>query len=41
MKVRKVDLRCEGITPGTWDAERAGIRVTRRGLERVTKRAAP
>ena len=41
MKVRKVDLRHEGITPRTWDAERAGIRVTRRGLERITKRAAP
>ena len=41
MKVKKVDLRHEGITPTTWDAERAGIRVTRRGLERITKRAAP
>jgi crotonobetaine/carnitine-CoA ligase len=37
MKVRKVDLRLEGITPKTWDAERAGIRITRRGLERIAK----
>jgi crotonobetaine/carnitine-CoA ligase len=34
MKVRKVELRNEGITPETWDCERAGLRVTRRGLER-------
>ena len=31
-KVRKVDLRREGVGEGTWDRERAGLRVTREGL---------
>ncbi|WP_431854280.1 AMP-binding protein [Azospirillum sp.] len=31
-KVRKVDLRREGVTDDTWDRERAGLRVTRDGL---------
>ncbi|MFP3519923.1 ATP-dependent acyl-CoA ligase, partial [Pseudomonas sp. SIMBA_077] len=35
MKVRKVELRAEGRTSGTWDCEQAGLRVTRRGLERL------
>jgi hypothetical protein len=35
MKVRKVTLREQGITPETWDAESAGLRVTRRGIERL------
>lgn len=35
MKIRKVELRGEGITPGTWDCEAAGLRVTRRGIERL------
>ncbi|MFC5359408.1 AMP-binding protein [Azospirillum himalayense] len=33
MKVRKVELRSEGRTDGTWDCEQAGLRITRRGLE--------
>ena len=28
-KVRKVELRAEGITAGTWDCEAAGIRIRR------------
>ncbi len=35
-KVRKIELREEGITPGTWDREQAGIRVTRHGIEKPT-----
>jgi crotonobetaine/carnitine-CoA ligase len=35
MKVRKVELRREGITQETWDCERNGLRVTRRGIEKV------
>ncbi|NYT60259.1 AMP-binding protein [Alcaligenaceae bacterium] len=35
MKVRKVDLRRDGITPDTWDCERNGLRVTRRGIEKI------
>ena len=35
-KVRKIELREEGITPGTWDREQAGIRVTRHGVEKST-----
>ena len=31
-KVRKVDLRHEGVTGDTWDREQAGLRVTREGL---------
>jgi crotonobetaine/carnitine-CoA ligase len=34
MKVKKVELRREGRTAGTWDCEAAGFRITRRGLER-------
>lgn len=33
-KVQKIKLREEGITPGTWDREQAGIRVTRQGVEK-------
>ncbi len=33
MKVRKIELRTEGRTGGTWDCEQAGLRITRRGLE--------
>lgn len=35
-KVRKIELRAEGVTPATWDREQAGYRVTRRGLEKIT-----
>ena len=35
MRVRKVELREEGRTPATWDCESAGLRITRRGLERI------
>lgn len=31
-KVRKVVLRGEGVTAETWDCERHGLRITRRGL---------
>ena len=34
-KVEKYRLRAAGITPGTWDCEAAGWRMTRRGLERL------
>ena len=34
-KVRKFELRAEGVTPATWDREQAGFRVTRRGLEKI------
>ncbi len=34
-KVRKIELREEGITPETWDREQAGIRVTRHGVEKI------
>ena len=33
-KVRKVELRAEGVTAATWDREKAGFRVTRDGLAR-------
>ena len=33
-KVRKVELRAEGITAATWDREAAGFTVTRDGLAR-------
>jgi crotonobetaine/carnitine-CoA ligase len=35
MRVKKVDLREEGCTQATWDCEKAGLRITRRGLERI------
>lgn len=35
MKVRKVELRRDGITQDTWDCERNGLRVTRRGIQKV------
>ena len=35
MRVKKVELREEGCTPATWDCEKAGLRITRRGLERI------
>jgi len=31
-KVKKADLRAAGITPGTWDRERAGIMVRREAI---------
>jgi len=34
-KVRKVLLRQEGITKGTWDCEANGFKVTRKGLSRA------
>jgi crotonobetaine/carnitine-CoA ligase len=34
-KMRKIELRAEGVTAATWDCERAGFRVTRRGLEKI------
>jgi crotonobetaine/carnitine-CoA ligase len=36
-KVEKYRLREAGITPGTWDCEAAGLRITRRGLEPVAR----
>ena len=33
-KVRKVELRADGITAATWDREAAGFKVTRDGLAR-------
>lgn len=33
MKVRKIELRSEGRGGSTWDCEKAGLRITRRGLE--------
>ena len=35
-KVRKIELREMGVTPETWDREQAGLRVTRRGDEKIT-----
>lgn len=35
MKVKKAELRAEGPNPATWDCERVGIRITRRGLESI------
>ena len=35
MKVKKVELRNEGCTATTWDCETAGIKITRRGLEKT------
>ncbi len=35
-KVRKIELRNEGITDNTWDCETSGLRVTRRGLTKIT-----
>lgn len=32
MKVRKVELRAAGVSESTWDAEAAGVRVTRSAL---------
>jgi Acyl-CoA synthetases (AMP-forming)/AMP-acid ligases II len=32
MKIKKTDLRAEGITNATWDCERAGLKITRHGL---------
>ena len=34
-KIRKIELRSEGVTPATWDREQAGFRVTRHGLEKI------
>jgi crotonobetaine/carnitine-CoA ligase len=34
-KVRKIELRDKGVTPETWDREQAGLRVTRRGVEKI------
>ena len=34
-KVRKIELREMGVTPATWDREQAGLRVTRRGVEKI------
>jgi crotonobetaine/carnitine-CoA ligase len=31
-KVQKADLRRDGITPDTWDRDKAGIRLTRERL---------
>lgn len=36
MKIRKVELRNEGLTAATWDCERAGLRITRRGIETLS-----
>jgi crotonobetaine/carnitine-CoA ligase len=33
-KVEKYKLRAAGVTEATWDCEAAGLRITRRGLER-------
>jgi hypothetical protein len=33
--MRKIELRGEGVTPASWDREQAGIRVTRRGVEKI------
>ncbi len=33
-KVRKVELRADGLAPATWDREAAGFKVTREGLVR-------
>jgi len=35
MRVKKDELREEGRTQATWDCEKAGLRITRRGLERI------
>ena len=32
-KLRKHELRAQGVTPSTWDCQAAGFRVTRNGLE--------
>ncbi|WP_417620263.1 AMP-binding protein [Parasphingorhabdus sp.] len=37
-RVKKPELRAEGITENTWDCEQAGLRVTRDGLVSVTKK---
>ena len=34
-KVRKVELRREGVTEHTWDCEAHGFRITRDGLREV------
>ena len=31
-KIRKTELRAEGLTPDTWDREAAGIRLARERL---------
>lgn len=38
MRVKKFELRSRPPSSATWDREAAGIRVTRRGLERFDKR---
>jgi crotonobetaine/carnitine-CoA ligase len=38
-KVEKYKLRAAGVTPQTWDCERAGWRVTRDGLRRLAPAA--
>jgi crotonobetaine/carnitine-CoA ligase len=35
MRVKKIALREEGCTQATWDCEKAGLRITGRGLERI------
>lgn len=40
-KIRKVDLRAEGIGPAAWDREEAGWRLVRGRLERAEDQAAP
>ena len=34
-KVKKVELRKEGVTLNTWDCEANGIRVTRNGVKKI------
>jgi carnitine-CoA ligase len=36
LKVRKVELREQGITASTWDCEKAGFRITRDGLRKIS-----
>ncbi|MGE0094206.1 MAG: AMP-binding protein [Alphaproteobacteria bacterium] len=36
LKVRKVELREQGITANTWDCEKAGFRITRDGLRKIS-----
>jgi crotonobetaine/carnitine-CoA ligase len=38
MRVKKFELRSRAPSSATWDREAAGIRVTRRGLERFDNR---
>ncbi len=34
-KIKKVELRKEGLTPETWDCEANGLRVTREGIKKI------